>query len=488
MDSTGPDRAAASAAILFSISAFFACFPLPAGARLASALVDYRSGDTASHPPPRLSLTGLYRDMTASPRAVSDSIYPYEVNAPFWSDGAGKERFITVPSGKTVVPTDSNGYIFPDGSVLIKNFTLDTVEGDTSTRILIETRFLTVWLVDGYPSFSGLSYRWRRDQSDADLVPQSGADALVGVLAGGESRGLRWRYPSQQECSRCHVPESRGAAGFFTQQLNRPIPGHAGGNQLQDLADKGVLAFNPVAGKDGAFRWRAPEDTSAGLEVRARSYLAANCSHCHGNLYNNHADMSFDYFDSAQTNAYSLATGYPGYLGYLDRPKDGDALYPKFIYPGRPHSSFVLWRMLNRGTFEETNRDQMPPLGTYRIDSLGLGLLRDWVCSLGNPATPAAACKLPDVFSEPYAGTGLGGRHGKSGRPQGLKAFLRGRDLTVSSGRASVPAGLRLFDSQGRRIGMMSTGPGTFRMTERLHRGLYFLKAGPELLRLEFLE
>jgi hypothetical protein len=92
------------------------------------------------------------------------------------------------------------------------------------------------------------------------------------------------------------------------------------------------------------------------------------------------------------------------------------------------------------------------------------------------------------VFSEPYAGAGLGARRGKSGRSQGLKAFLRGRELKVASGRAFSAAELRLFDSQGRRIGIVSDGPGTFRVTARLHRGLFFLKAGPEWVRIEYLE
>ncbi|GEM_PF-5859074 len=433
----------------------------PPEARPVPAIAAYRLDDSASHPPALLSATGLYRDLSARPRALTDSIHPYAVNAPSWNDGARKDHFVSVPFGSAIVPTDSDNYRIPDGTVFIENLSLDTIAGDTSSRILIETRFLTVSTLDAYPYYSGLSYRWRRDQSDADLVPpRLGADAGIGVRVGGLPRAVAWRFPTQAECNRCHVPVSRGAPGFITPQLNRPSLQAPGKGQLQELADLGALAFNPAAGKPDGFRWRNLDDTGAGLEPRARSYLAANCSHCHGNAYNNHAVLSFEYFNPAQPFAYSADHNYQG---YLDRPRDGDAAYPRLMYAGRPDSSFILKRLLSRGTPEKPDGNQMPPLGTYRVDSAGVNLLRDWLCGLGeadgstalDSVKQASACRLPDVDPvDPFV-TGLGPRGARGNRSEShdrnaLPGALGPGKSYAARSQAIFPYHRWMFDAEGR--------------------------------------
>jgi cytochrome c553 len=449
-----PGVRAAGAAGPFVVIASLLCLapwmPSNTLARPVPAIALHRLNDTSSHPPSLLSGTGLYRDPAARPLILTDSIHAYAINVPSWSDGAQKQRFISVPYGKPAIPTDSSGYGFPDGTVFIENLALDTVEGDTSSRILIETRFLTVATFGDYPYYSGLSYRWRRDQTDADLVSgETGENARLPVRTAGGPRTVTWRFPSQSECNRCHVPESRGAPGFVTPQLSRPSPENPALNQLQDLADKGVLSFNPIRGKPSLFRWRAWNDSAASPEARARSYFAANCSHCHGNTYNNHAAVSFDYFDSTQVYAYSFGGNYQG---YLDRPRDGDTLTPRFIYPGRPDKSYILKRLLSLGTPEEANGDQMPPLGTYRVDSNGLRQLRDWVCSLGSPATPASSCSLPEVAPPasaifmPGSGNGHERRNPEPGR----------RTRASASAPPAFLSGSEPFDANGRRLPLPS--------------------------------
>ena len=452
----------------------------PAAARPVAEIAGYWFYDAAAQPPLLLSRTGLYRDMAARPRVPSDSIHPYAVNVGLWSDGAEKERFLSVPYGRKITPTDTCGYAFPDSTVLIKNFSIDTVAGDPSSRILIETRFLVVRTIEAVSYYSGLSYHWRRDQSDADLVPpRMGEDALIPVRVGGEAKGLRWHYPTQQECSRCHVPETRGAIGFITPQLDRPAIGRPGVNQLQDLVDQGVLASNPLEGKPDAFHWHALDDTGAGLEVRARSYLAANCSHCHGNIYGNHALVSFDYFDSARSIGYSPVN----YRGYAGAP-DPDASAPFFLYPGRPDSSYILRRMLSRGTLETPLVAQMPPLATYQADSAAVRVLRDWVCGLGSPATPAEECGLPEVPSRPYEDVGLP-PHGRQAPGTDLRAVLRGRVLILTGGDGAEA--VRLFTAQGRRIPLLPLGSGRYRVETELRAGPYLVRTQGRVLRLESL-
>ena len=68
--------------------------------------VDYDSGEifqlerqppAAPLPPfPRkLSETGLFTSVAE--HKVAPGVIPYEINAPFWSDGADKERFFAMP-------------------------------------------------------------------------------------------------------------------------------------------------------------------------------------------------------------------------------------------------------------------------------------------------------------------------------------------------------------------------------------------------------
>jgi hypothetical protein len=169
----------------------------PASARLVPSILDF-DGTNPETLPAALSQTGLYDKVGTKARLVTEGIVAFEVNNPLWSDGSHKERFITIPPGAKVTPTDSDQYDFPDRTVLIKNFLIDSIHGDTATRFFVETRFLVVRKSMFGTQYWGATYKWRRNQSDADLVDQgSGLDTVHQVKVGGIARGKRWRYPSQ---------------------------------------------------------------------------------------------------------------------------------------------------------------------------------------------------------------------------------------------------------------------------------------------------
>ena len=48
----------------------------------------------------RLSQTGLYRDFAS--RTVDASIFQYTPRYPLWSDGAEKQRYLSIPAGTTI--------------------------------------------------------------------------------------------------------------------------------------------------------------------------------------------------------------------------------------------------------------------------------------------------------------------------------------------------------------------------------------------------
>lgn len=451
----------------------------PASARLAAAIPNF-DGTNPETLPAKLSQTGLYDNVASRTRAVTEGIVAFEVNNPLWSDGSHKERFITVPAGAKVVPTDTDQYDFPDQTVLIKNFQIDSVYGDSASRFFVETRFLVIRKSMFGTEYWGMTYKWRRDQSDAFLVEQgSGLDTLHQVKVGGIPRGKRWRYPSQGDCNTCHF--NRGVLGFLTPQLNRPSKANPGINQLQALVTANILSANPLAGKAAPFRWVGMGETGvtpptgmALAEWKARSYFASNCSQCHGNGHAatfESASHNFDFFHPERKIAYSLPDTTGGFLG---KPANSDPRFPKLVYPGYPESSYVVARLLSRPTEFNGSSMQMPPLATFQPDSAAVNAIKDWICSLGNRG---AACKLPVMQpdSSYWATTGL--HHGAL-RARGAArpgAYLRGGMLTVSGPLAANPV---LSDMRGREIRMAKAGRGSYRLAEPLRPGVYVLRSG----------
>lgn len=114
-----------------------------------------------------------------------------------------------------------------------------------------------------------------------------------------------------------------------------------------------------------------PADASAPLELRARSYLHANCAHCHceGGSGNSALRLGF----STSLAEMRLLSQQPEH-GLMDLPQ-GSSL----LMPGKPDESVLLARMRIRGSL------QMPPLGTHLPDRQGLDLIRTWIDSLANP-------------------------------------------------------------------------------------------------------
>ena len=80
--------------------------------------------------------------ISARPAASSPAIrssrrrgsIPYAINAPFWSDGATKERWLALPDGQSITVRTDGDWDFPNRTVLMKNFRVGTR--------LIETRLL----------------------------------------------------------------------------------------------------------------------------------------------------------------------------------------------------------------------------------------------------------------------------------------------------------------------------------------------------------
>jgi hypothetical protein len=100
---------------------------------------------------------------------VQPGVIPYSVNAPGWADGASAERFIALPGDTRIGYASAGGWNFTNGAVLVQTLSLEREAGNPASRQRIETRLL----VRQGGQWTGYSYQWNDEQSDATLVRKS---------------------------------------------------------------------------------------------------------------------------------------------------------------------------------------------------------------------------------------------------------------------------------------------------------------------------
>jgi hypothetical protein len=177
--------------------------------------------DASSRFPRRLSDTGLFA--STKDHKVAAGVIPYDVNAPLWSDGANKHRYLAVPGDGKIRYSPDAAWGFPDGSVLVKTFELEPEPGNPASRRRLETRLLHV----EQEHWRGYTYVWNDDQTDAELLTDPrGRDQTFAVkdpAAPGGTRPQTWHYPSRAECTLCHTMPAGFVLGPNTLQMNRPF-------------------------------------------------------------------------------------------------------------------------------------------------------------------------------------------------------------------------------------------------------------------------
>ncbi len=349
-------------------------------------IVDYRGQDQGGFytfeptPPPaspgefpaKLSQTGLFESL--APLVPKPGMVPYSVNAPLWSDGAIKQRFIAIPARPDGVAriefTESHGWNFPNASVLVKSFALELETGNPDSRRWIETRLLT--RQDG--EWIGYSYRWNDEQTEATLVEADGAngDFTIRRSSATEDSATRrqtWHYPSRAECMVCHSRAANYVLGLTDLQMNRDHDYNGViDNQLRTLEHLGLIQLSK---RPEQYRRLAdPADPRADLDARARSYLHANCAQCHVAAGGGNAQMELEFITPREKmNVIDVAPVHHA-LNIADA---------KLIAPGAPERSVLLERMTRRGA------GQMPPLATALVDREAVEMLTDWIRQMHRP-------------------------------------------------------------------------------------------------------
>jgi parallel beta-helix repeat protein len=321
---------------------------------------------TPPPPPPASTFQPLehlseYGFFVGAPAAQQPApgVLPYDVIAPLYADRMEKQRFIALPAGGKITFDPSGRWQFPDGTTLIKTFSAETAAGEQR----LETRLLL--LRDG--EWWTQTYVYDDTQSDAvRWVP--GRTVPVDLKDGTH---VDYRVPSSDQCKTCHE-QNRVAVplGPRTRQLNRTFDYATGSeNQLSHWAGLGMFSA-PLPPLDGLEQLADPTSTSASLDVRARSYLEANCAHCH----------SATGFASSTSLRLGIETPVGIDLGICRNPNaagPGSGQLDYDVVPGHPESSILVYRM--RSTAPET---KMPPIPSTTSDDVGASLLESWVSSL----------------------------------------------------------------------------------------------------------
>ena len=299
------------------------------------------------HFPQRLSATGCVDP--DDPTRPAAGLISYDVNAPLWSDGAEKERYLAIPDDKTITINADQDWDLPIGSVAMKTF---SVGGKR-----IETR-LFMRHDDG--GWGGYTYEWNADGTDAALLPAGKMRALSDTAV--------WGYPSRTQCIQCHSKAAGGTIGLETAQLNRdgvyPSTNRLS-NQLATLDHIGMFSAPLAQPPADAPRLADPAGKDP-LEDRARSYLHANCAHCHRPMGGGQGTMDLTYAQLLKGTVTCNADNTQGPIGSAT----------KLVAPGAPVNSILSLRL------HATDSKRMPPVGVTVTDTQGAALIDEWISSL----------------------------------------------------------------------------------------------------------
>ena len=348
------------------------------------------ANSTVPDPPALLSQVGAFSNLTTL--SPTQGVLPYTVNSPLWSDNAAKTRWLAVPNDGThnaanemIAFSPTNEWLFPTGTVFVKHFELPVDDANPSVKQRLETRFL---IMDQVGGAYGVTYKWRADNSDADLLTNGLTSNYIVTNLDTSTRTQAWVFPSRLDCMTCHNANSKFVLGLKTHQMNCDLPYPQSGvpdNQLRALGHLGMFTapFNET-NITNHLKSYAVTNTTASLETRVRSYIDANCSQCHrpGGV-RAHFDARFTRPLEEQGIIYGALDNFIN--DSTDRVvKPNDVLHS--LLHNRPNRVGAL---------------QMPPLAKNVVDQQAMNVISNWIVSL--PPGPGVALSFAITNQTVYA-------------------------------------------------------------------------------------
>lgn len=320
--------------------------------------------------PQQLSDWGIFAD--GATQTTVEGLVEYELRAPLFSDYSTKHRFIRLPPGGEMTVDASGRFVFPEGTLIVKTFGFQSdLRDPTSPERIIETRLLE--RRDG--RWIPYVYLWDETATDA-VQTRIGARVPITLIdREGETRTFNYRVPSISQCGNCHGGQGElETLGPRVEQLDRDHDYGAGDeNQLAHLVSVGWLASMPT----GTRPFVDPEDETASIDDRGRSYLHANCAHCHRD--GGAADQSGLWLDIDQTDDTRLGIcKIPAAAGRGTGGRSVD------VWPGDPDRSILTFRMES-----DEPGIKMPELPAVLVHAEGVSVMREWIASL-----PPRDCSL----------------------------------------------------------------------------------------------
>ena len=320
-----------------------------------------------------LSSYGIFNG-TGATQEPAPGVFPYEVIAALFADEAGKHRFIQLPAnGEKVRYDDREPWDLPLGSVVVKTFFYPRdVRDPAAGERLIETRLL----IRGPSEIVPITYIWNAEQTEAVREVAGREVPVEWIDQSGASRTAHYRVPNTNDCKRCHGQDSVRLLGVRTRQVDRTSDAYGNENQIDALAARGFFASPPSSGPREHLAF--PEDETAPIDARGRSYMDANCGHCHNKIA------------AADWSGLELDWGNhpPRVLGVCKSPSSaGDTGGRRFdIVPGKPDESVLLYRM------QLTDSPYRMPEGSRSPDTRGIAVIADWITAL-----PPEDCARPQL-------------------------------------------------------------------------------------------
>lgn len=227
--------------------------------------------------PAKLSATGLFADL---PNVIpAQGVIEYELNTQGWFDGATARHFIALPNDASIGFDPAAKWDLPVGTVLVKHLSVMTANNPAQA-------FTTAVLFRQETGWQAANYRWNAAGTDADLVTESV------TVADGSLDNRQRIVQTGADCGSCHVGSgSKDPLAMHTRQLNTDFDYQGVVNNQLAVFDHIGLFDSDINPADTYGAFAALGDNSTPATERIKSYLDANCAHCHSSSF---MDLRYD--------------------------------------------------------------------------------------------------------------------------------------------------------------------------------------------------